>query len=466
MLPMPETSVWSRRRRLISVSLPRIRRAADRASKAGSNGSAAMCAAGAGRTVPLPSRASARGTTVHPPKVRWSTNRSSLPSSRAARACRCRTAGARESVTSICPLIPRCTRRQSDPGVSSPSSVSHRYFPRRRAPLTTRPVSSATISSGPPGWRRAVRAPVTSTSTSRRPTTCVSRPRRTTSTSGSSGTSAARAVQCRPGLLGRLLLGLLRGAPGPAAELRLADESPCGEGLVVIGARSGDLVVGAGPAGLGALLLEAGLPVQRGPQGGDDAQSIADDALHDLARDLASVRAVDGPEDRLHGVRAARVRVATARGLLALTAPRVCCGPPGPEVAGDVGEDVGVGQARADLGQVALRPVRVGVVEVLGHHELEYRVTEELEPLVVGHAPVLVRVGPVRQRLRGQLDAQLHPEQFGDPHGGAGHASSPPSVIRPNFSARPAQRGSIRPSVLPETPSGSGVSGLMHSSRP
>src|SRR5699024_7455096 len=69
MLPMPETSVWSRRRRLISVSLPRIRRAADRASKAGSHGSAAMCAAGAGRSVPLPSRASARGTTAHPPQA-------------------------------------------------------------------------------------------------------------------------------------------------------------------------------------------------------------------------------------------------------------------------------------------------------------------------------------------------------------------------------------------------------------
>src|SRR5699024_3682856 len=169
----------------------------------------------------------------------------------------------------------------------------------------------------------------------------------------------ARAVQCRPGLLGRLLLGLLLGAPGPAAEFRLADESPCGEGLVVIGARGGDLVVGAGPAGLGALLLEAGLgallleaglPVQRGPQGGDDAQSIADDALHDLARDLESVREVDGPEDRLHGVREDRVLVATARELLALTEPKVCSEPPGPEVAGDVGEDVGVDQARADLG--------------------------------------------------------------------------------------------------------------------
>src|SRR5699024_7116706 len=268
-------------------------------------------------------------------------------------------------------------------------------------------------------WRRAVRAPVTSTSTSRRPTTCVSRPRRTTSTSGSSGTSAARAVQCRPGLLGRLLLGLLLGAPGPAAEFRLADESPCGEGLVVIGARCGDLGVCAGPAGLGALLLEAGLPVQRGAQGGADAPTIADAALHDCARALESAREVARPEDRLHGVREDRVLVATARELLALTEPKVCSEPPGPEVAGDVGEDVGVDQARADLGQVALRPVRVGVVEVLGHHELEYRVTEELEPLVVGHAPVLVRVGPVRQRLRGQLVAQLHPEQFGDPHGGA-----------------------------------------------
>src|SRR5699024_11138671 len=184
------------------------------------------------------------------------------------------------------------------------------------------------------------------TSTSRRPTTCVTRSPRATTTSGSAVTSATISVQCRPGLLGLLLLGILLGAPGPAAEFRLADESPCGEGLVVIGARGGDLVVGAGPAGLGALLLEAGLPVQRGPQGGDDAQSIADDALHDLARDLESVREVDGPEDRLHGVREDRVLVATARELLALTEPKVCSEPPGPEVAGDVGEDVGVDQAR------------------------------------------------------------------------------------------------------------------------
>src|SRR3712207_7246855 len=50
------------------------------------------------------------------------------------------------------------------------------------------------------------------------------------------------------------------------------------------------------------------------------------------------------------------------------------------------------------LGELALGQVGLAAVQLVGHHQPEHRVTEELQPLVRRQAAVLVGVGPVGQR--------------------------------------------------------------------
>src|SRR3954471_2669149 len=98
----------------------------------------------------------------------------------------------------------------------------------------------------------------------RRPTTCRSSPRRTTSTSGSSGTGLpgadlprdcdATADECLDlavGGLGGLLLGLLLGVAGAEAVALGADAHLCGEGLGVVGSGVLDDVLGHAETVLG-----------------------------------------------------------------------------------------------------------------------------------------------------------------------------------------------------------------------
>jgi hypothetical protein len=67
-------------------------------SKRGSSGSRAMCATRSGTRVPS---TSTRGASAQPPKVRWSTNRSWVPSPKVARMCACFSSGASAGWTSI-----------------------------------------------------------------------------------------------------------------------------------------------------------------------------------------------------------------------------------------------------------------------------------------------------------------------------------------------------------------------------
>ena len=64
----------------------------------------------------------------------------------------------------------------------------------------------------------------------------------------------------------------------------------------------------------------------------------------------------------------------------------------------------------------------MSAVQVLGDHQAEHRVTEELEPLVGRQAAVLVRVGPVGQGKREQLGVHFDAERFKQNLGIAGRA--------------------------------------------
>src|SRR5690242_853562 len=267
MFPMPLTRFWSSSWRLIATDRLRMRRTTESGSKSGSSGSRPMCAISSGSSAP-PSE------TASPPNIRWSTNLSSEPSSRAKRTRRCRSSAAPAGWTSIWPLIPRW------PSSASPeSSGSQKYLPRRLGLSKRRPVSAAAKPDGPRGSRRTGRSCSTSTAVTVRPVTWRSSPARTTSTSGSSGTSGRLeagdrrvldAEASRDLAVRRLrggLLGLLLGAADAVAVQLLTDADLRGEGLHVVGALVLDDVLGDAEAVLGGELLERGLPVQAGAHG-------------------------------------------------------------------------------------------------------------------------------------------------------------------------------------------------------
>src|SRR6478609_9501658 len=410
MLPMPEATVWSSSTRLIALSLPLTRRTTAARSWAGSSRSGAMCPIVVG--MPCPSRS----VRTSPPKVRWSTNRSSgPPSAKRNRACRCFSSGAAASSTSSWPLIPRWRIRPSP----SPRS-SQRYLPRRRTASTRRPARRSVRSWGPPTWRRATRSPRSSTSATVRPSTWSARPRRTTSTSGSSGTARGGSVRLelvgvalRAGLLlgaddgplvgvadggpgqgGGLLLGNLLGATGAGAE-HVAPHGDLGlEPLGVLRAVLGDAVLGCAQGVAGGDLLQAGLPVQAGPQGGRLGQQRVDEVVHELAGGLDARRLVDRADDRLDGVGEDRVLVPPTGRLLAAAEEDVVAQA---ERATDVGERPHVDHGGPQLGELALAGVRVRVVQGGRDDQPEHRVAEELQPLVVREPPGLVRVRAVGQ---------------------------------------------------------------------
>src|SRR4051812_37410726 len=150
------------------------------------------------------------------------------------------------------------TSARPEGGASASTSGSQRYLPRRCAAVTVRPVSAATKCSAPSRCRRTARGWWTSTVAMVRPAIHCARPRRTTSTSGSSGIGRQRP----PGRLGGLLLGGLLGPAGAAPVHGAGQDDRGREGLRVVGAVVGDLVGGRPEAAGGAELLQAGLPVQ------------------------------------------------------------------------------------------------------------------------------------------------------------------------------------------------------------
>src|SRR6478672_279504 len=401
MLPTPDTTVWSRRIRLTPEARRRTAATNASSSKSGSTGSRAMWAISGGSSAPP-------GETDSPPNIRWSTNRSSPAPCSVNRTRRCRSSGAPTGCTSSCPLIPRWPR------TASPlSSGSQRYLPRRRAPRTVRPVVSAAKSAAPARWRRTGRGWSTSTRSMRRPTTCASRPRRTTSTSGSSGTegsgSAGRDVAVGGGdgdvgRLGGLLLGLLLGPAGAVPVEALADLDLGGEGLLVVGALVRDDVLGDAEGVLGGELLEAGLPVQAGAESGGVLHQRVEEQVHDLAGGLEPAAEVDRADERLDRVGQDRGLVAPAGGLLA---PAELDVPAEVDGAGHLGEGAGVHDRGPQLREAALGEVRVGAEQRVGDDHAEHRVAEELQALVGRQAAVLVGERPVGQGAVEQLGVQL-----------------------------------------------------------
>ena len=106
--------------------------------------------------------------------------------------------------------------------------------------------------------------------------------------------------------------------------------------------------------------------------------------------------------------------------------------------AADVGQRLGVDDAGAQFGQIALRAIGVPVVELLGDGQPEHRVAQKLQPLVGRQPAVLVGVAAVRQRHGEQLVGQLDPEGLEQRGAITRHLSSV-SNIEVSF----AQRGSI-----------------------
>src|SRR6478609_6968973 len=261
MLPTPLTRVWSSRARLTVVRLARRARAKASSSKRASSGSRAMWASESGVASGSPASAS---STARPPKVRWSTKRSSVPpSANLSRARRCTESAISGSWTRSWPLMPRW------PIIERPSpSGTHRYLPRRCGSPRVRPRSSAVNSSAPPAWRRTARGCSTWTSATVRPAAQRARPRRTTSTSGSSGTalgSDRRGGLARGGGPRGLVLGL-DGAPGGLGGLLPGFLLRAPAAGAVVRAGFGDHVLGDAQADGGGELLEAGLPVESGAE--------------------------------------------------------------------------------------------------------------------------------------------------------------------------------------------------------
>src|SRR4051812_4005280 len=334
MLPTPPISVWSSRARLTSVC--RRRRAALNASASndGSSGSIAMCASRGGMPSPVDS------STASPPKVRWSTKRSSRPPSvKVTRARRWTSSGCDGFSTSSWPLMPRCPTSARSLGVPSGSaSGSHRYLPRRWAAVNVRPVSAATKWSMPSRCRRTARGWRTSTAATVRPATHCSSPRRTTSTSGSSGTLSALRGQGPPRGLGGLLLGGLLRAAGALAVDGAGQQHRGGEGLRVVGAVVGDRVAGRPEPAAGGELLQAGLPVQAGAAGGGLDQQRVEQPVHDRRRRVQPAAQVDRAEQRLERVGEDRVLLPAPGGLLAAAQQKVRADAAVAERAGDPGE--------------------------------------------------------------------------------------------------------------------------------
>src|SRR6478672_641400 len=411
MLPTPETSPWSSRARFTPVCRAFSRAITAPRSQAGSSGSAAMCVMVEGTPQGRGTEAGSgtRSASAIPPKVRWSTKRSWGPSSwKSNVACRCFSRGASAGSTSSWPLMPRWTMRPWR-WPSGAVRTSQRYLPRRSAASMVLSVRRAARSTGPGRCRRATRAPRKAAESMRRPTTWSARPRRTTSTSGSSGihgSGRARGpgglgagTQLGPGALGGLLLGLLLAAPDPLAEGLLADDGPCGEDLLVVGALLGHAVLGHAEAGGGGELLQAGLPVQAGAEAGRGLHQRVEQVVHERAGRLEPGGEVDGADDRLHRVGEDRGLGAAAGALLTPPQHEVVAQPDGP---GDVSQGTHVDHRGPQLGQLALGKVGVVGVERVGDDEPEHGVPEELQALVVGQAAVLVRIGPVGQGTQKQ----------------------------------------------------------------
>src|SRR5215217_2281931 len=306
MLPMPAITCWSS-----SSGLSRVRRPASRApSTTGSSPSAS------GSTPRLASSGSSTSTwsgsnTTTSPNVRGSTNHSSsagAPDSTSTTwvwAGRTAPAGANSSW----PLIRRCTI------IVSPVSSGHsRYLPRRSAATIVAPVRPSTTCCL--DVRRTVRSRPTSTSSTVRPTTRPANPRRTVSTSGSSGTGG---VELGAGVGRGRLLGRLLRSPRALSDGDTVDDDVGEEQLGVVRSLGARDVLRRRAAVERDLLLEPRLVIEVIEVGRRRGEARPDEPLDQVVGGGRAAVDVHRPEHGLQRVRQDRRLLAPAGGVL--TAP-------------------------------------------------------------------------------------------------------------------------------------------------
>ena len=181
------------------------------------------------------------------------------------------------------------------------------------------------------------------------------------------------------------------------------------------------------------MLLQQGLVVLLVPVLAHLVDLGHEQALHELARRQEPRVEVVGADDGLERVGEDGL-LAAAPGVLLAAADEdvvVDAQPPGDLRQAGLAHDEAL-----DPRQLALGLADQLFVEVLGHHEAEHGVAEELEALVVRDGGAgLVRPGPVRERLVQALQlAEL------DARRAAGRAGAPAGAPRPR---------SCRPRVVP-----------------
>src|SRR6478735_7819657 len=364
MLPIPETTVWSSSWRLISECLRRNTVTTPSRLNSGSSGSRAICATGSGTSVPS---MVTRSVSIQPPKVRWSTKFSVTPLSKVAAIRRCEGFGT--SPSSICPLIPRCTT-----SASPLARVSHRYFPRRPVPVMVLPCRRAARSMEPATCLREARGCSTCTSVMVRSRMCAANPRRTTSTSGSSGIPGlvvGRGVDGTPRCGGGLEFGLFLGAPDPAAVLAFGNHHDRGEFLVVIGTLGTDGVRRWAEPACDGQLLQAALPIQPGAERRCGVEQFAEQPQDRFARNHIALVQIDCTQKGFDPVGEDAGLVGTPGAVLPLAEQQMVAEA---EFASDIGEGLGVDDAGSQLGQITLGAVGVAVVELLGDGQAQHGV--------------------------------------------------------------------------------------------
>src|SRR5882757_2167890 len=343
MLPLPDTTVSTSRWRLISECLRPNTVPTPSRLNFGARGSRARCATGIGTSVPS---TVTRSASIQPPNVRWSTKLSAVPSSSSAAMRKWFSFGT--SPSSICPLIPRCTTR------AEPSpSVNHRYLPRRPVPVTCVPSSRAARSAGPASWRRTARGWCTRTALMVRPATCACKPRRTTSTSGSSGINT-RGGKRVPRGGGGLQLGLLLRPADALAVLDIGDDDRRGEFLVVVRACGGHHIRWCAHATRRGQLLKAALPVQPRAQRRRGVKQRAEQPQNHLTRHHGTVLQIDCAQQGFDPIGQDARLVGAAGVLLALAQQKVGAEAIVGQMPPDVGERLRVDDAGTQLGQIAL----------------------------------------------------------------------------------------------------------------
>src|SRR5664280_749371 len=388
MLPMPATNSWSIRR----AFSPALWEASSTQNFSQlmtfSRGSKPRWAS-SGRAV-WPSTGAAE--TKSSPKVRGSTKRSCPPWVNVMTAWVWGALGSLALFTRwSCPLIPRCTT-----SVCPSSRPSSRYLPARSMDLMVWPSSWARNCLAL-AWRRTVRPFRTSTDLIFLPTTSPWRSRRMVSTSGSSGIpSASLNLQRSAGRLGGHLLGVFLGSPLPCAEALASNvhrgQVPPG----MVGAEALDLVVGNPTAEAHRLLLQAALVVGLAGltyRGGDPVPEQREDQALRLGQTAVEV---DRTDQRLGGV-GQDGPLGPAPGLvLTPTQAEMLVDP---QVEGHFGQYPGVDHRRPDLGHQAVGELRAGPVGVLGHHQAQYGVPQELEALVGRQTALLGAPRPMGEGL-------------------------------------------------------------------